>query len=171
MNEILNYYLQAVFFSYGLYSIVYLILRIAKVKPVLIDSIDKAATLVISLSGILYLVLLLILFIWYQEDFLKRFGGAYWFAPASIFMVMGVMSQLLWMEKLRLSYIVRILIILLFILVTQAENITIIATSFHHGYSMGITTILRGYFMQLFLFCISVLVLLEGKKLIGKLRK
>ena len=137
----------------------------------LINSIDKAATLVICLSGLLYFGLLIRWYIVYPTDFSERFTGKYWYFPALTFLAMGVMSQLGLIKKLRLSSTLRILIIILFIFVTQIGDYMLIATSLYNDYYFSVTTFLTGYLLKISLFCISVLIVLVGEQLVNWLRK
>ena len=127
------------FTAFGLFTILYFLLRIFIKKPI-IKKVDEESNRFISFIGIIYLILWLIgifveLFILNEEDrtiLLSRMFGKYWFGYWIQPLLWVVITQLLRFKTIRKNIFLRMLFSIL--LMISIEKMIIIITSFHRDY-------------------------------------
>ena len=98
-----------------------------------LDNIDKIVTRIIIMFGLIHIILL-IFYCFKIDGYSNRMFGKYWYGfwiyPFTYFFL----TQLLWVTKLRLSKIYRILLALWILLVINLENITIYLVDINRNY-------------------------------------
>ncbi|PIA78150.1 hypothetical protein BFR04_07935 [Gaetbulibacter sp. 4G1] len=128
-----------VFFLYGVFSIVIVILFFLKRKKELsINKIDVIVTKVVCYLGILYFIMWLVgMFITLlgfdseirKEALIDRMFGEYWYGYWVQPFLWIIATQFLWFEKVRKSIILRLMISL--ILIISLERYVLIDTFLH----------------------------------------
>jgi hypothetical protein len=159
-----------IFKGYGLYSVVFIILSIFSKRNELLNRFDEAANRIVVLSGILYALSLIVVWLASPMDALYTpYRWEPWIQPAIWILV----TQLLWVRKIRQQKIIRIVFSIL--LIVSFEMYVIIVTSFHRdyipsGWTTNTTTyqMMLGFILKTLIFClISYLYLYSSDKLKG----
>jgi molybdopterin-containing oxidoreductase family membrane subunit len=142
MKEYAEIVIEAILFGFGVYSIIFLIVRpmLSDSKKAILDKFDNSACLVAAIVGAFYLAGgLTSLIIEYTtvkkqvEGFTMKdrlFGQYwiwYWIQPTFY-----LFCQLLWFKKIRKMKFVRFIVALL--LITSIESLVIYLTSIHRDY-------------------------------------
>jgi len=155
------------FMGYGLYSVVFVILRTFSRKREWLIRFDEAANRVVIFSGLAYAICLLTLQVLPIDTESEQHGWGSWVQPA----IWSLITQLLWFRTLRQQRMVRLIFSIF--LIGSFETYVIFVTSFHRdyipsGWSTYTTTydILLGLAFKTLLFCLlSYLVLYLSDKL------
>ena len=121
-----------IFIGYGLYSVVFVAFTSIVKRSEFLNKLDGSANTIIILSGLLYLISFVILL--YLSLPVMAFGP-YWWAPWSQPIIWILVTQLLWIKKLRHSKMARLIIS--FLLIVSFERYVIMVTSFHRDYIPG----------------------------------
>lgn len=127
------------FTAFGLFTFIYLILKIFIKKPIL-NQVDNESNKFISLIGLIYLVLYSIgtiveLHLMNEEDkvlLLNRMFGKYWFGYWLQPLLWIIITQLLRFKNIRTNIFLRILFGFLFIF--SIEKLVILIITFHRDY-------------------------------------
>ncbi|WP_286912661.1 hypothetical protein [Flavobacterium sp. UBA4197] len=143
MKEELIFSLHAIsqdyFTAFGLFTLLYLILKIFIKKPIL-NQIDEESNKFISLIGLIYLVIYIIgtiveLNLMNEEDkvlLLNRMFGKYWFGYWFQPLLWVAITQLLRINHIRKNIFIRI--IFSFLLIFSIEKIVMLTVVFHRDY-------------------------------------
>jgi hypothetical protein len=175
----LEFILVDFFSTYGLITIICLLLSLFLKNPIL-KKIENQSNLFISFIGILYLIIFLIttiveLNISDQESknyLLKTMFGKYWFGFWLQPLLWFSMSQLLRIKPIQKSILLKLIFSFFFIL--SIEKIVIIITSFHRDYlpsswTMSSSSYSSNLFLELlikislFLFSIAIFTIIHRK--------
>jgi len=139
---ILDYLISYCFFGFGIYTIVFLVLKrysSFKEKTVFLK-FDNAALTTVIIAGIIYLLLWIYHIIYFYQNanpedihnFQNRISGkywyGYWFQPLSYV----IASQLLWFKHFQISTFFRLILGLL--LLFNVEKFVIFITSLQRDY-------------------------------------
>ncbi|UOK42227.1 MULTISPECIES: hypothetical protein [Flavobacterium] len=187
MIENIDFILQTIrivfFVTFGMYSIIYIILSIF-IKNSIIDIIDKTSNKLISFIGIVFLIswisLIITNFINISEperdEILDRMFGKYWFGFWIQPLLWIMISQLLRFEKIRKLKFLRLFFSILFF--ATIEQLIIIFISSHRDFTnpfIHFTTmeIVTGITIKIFLFLISagIYYIVERKVKVIKSKK
>ena len=171
--------------GFGLYSILYFLLRRFLKRKEFLQSIDRTAVRITLFAGLAFTLAWLTGLKWTYMSldnemdkmaFNQRLTGPYWFGYWLQPLFWIVLTQLLWIKALQQSLVFRLLLSALFIF--SFERIVIIITSFHRDYlpsswSLGLssTEILVGLLLKTALFTLIVLGVHFGMKGIKNLLK
>lgn len=117
-----------IFIGYGLYTLIGIIIALVWKKDFL-KRLDCSANQVVGISGILYLMAISSCFIFSLFDSSRdHYWGMYWVQS----LIWILISQLLWIKKIRTIRGLRFIFAVLFIF--SIERYIIVATSFHKDY-------------------------------------
>jgi hypothetical protein len=139
----MNFLIDSILVGYGVYSIFlsFFRKRLEQWKDELIDKIDKAASIVFSVGGLILIFNLLVnIYLNYSfaiDDYekfriLSRIFGKYWYGfwvPTGIYILA---TQLTWNNRIRRNRILRVVIGLL--MLVSVEKLIIITTILHSNY-------------------------------------
>lgn len=159
------------FIGFGLYSLLYLIVLLFVKNKTKINFVDKIATDLVVFAGIIYFVGWIIgIYFTFQEiteeekqNILNRMFGKYWFGYWLQPILWIFTTQILRIEKIRNSKILRLIFSLIFIL--SIERFTIVLVSIHRDYigssfEMGMFSFLSAEYIILILIKITIYLLL-----------
>ncbi|OOV25048.1 hypothetical protein BXU11_15980 [Flavobacterium sp. LM5] len=138
--DFLNIIYVDFFIGFGLYSILYLIVSLFIKNKAKINFVDKIATNLVVFAGIIYFTSWIIgIYFTFQEiteeekqSVLNRMFGKYWFGYWLQPILWIFTTQILRIDKIRDSKILRFIFSLIFIL--SIERFIIILTSIHRDY-------------------------------------
>ena len=154
------------FVTFGMYSIIYIVMAVFTKNPV-VDRIDRNANKLISFTGLVFLISWIILIITnfvnisepYRVEILDSMFGKYWFGFWIQPFLWLTLTQLLRFEKIRKQKLVRFFFSILFI--TTIQQLIVISTSFRKDFPnpfihFTTTEIVTGITIKLFLFLTAV---------------
>lgn len=169
--------------GFGLYSIIFFLIRLFTKQEKWINDFDTSACRVAIYSGVLFAILWLIgMYSYYfnltneleKTSYLQRLTGKYWFGYwlQPIFWIF--LSQLLRIKFLRKNLIYRVFMSLMFIL--TFERLIIIITSFHRDYlpsswslDISFIDVIIGFTSKILIFILLTSAYHFGKKKIKTL--
>lgn len=142
MKEYIEITLVSVFFGFGIYTIIFLLIRpyLSEFKRLNLDKYDNSACSIIAVTGGLYLLIWIVDIIMqfqmteeqYQVYMIRdKLSGPYWLSYW-IQPFLFLSSQLLWLKKVRKMKFVRFIVALM--LMTSIESLVIYLTSLHRDY-------------------------------------
>ncbi|WP_395047044.1 hypothetical protein [Flavobacterium sp.] len=158
------------FIGFGLYSLLYLIVSLFIKNKTKINFVDKIAADLVVFAGIIFFVSWIIgLYFTFQEiteeekhSILNRMFGKYWFGYWLQPILWIFTTQILRIEKIRNSKILRLIFSFIFIL--SIERFTIILVSIHRDYigssfEMGMFNFLKAEYIFQILIKITMYLL------------
>lgn len=164
MNEFLNLTIKVItldlFIGYGLFTLVWLGTSIIKGYSGPIETLDIKASKFIRFVGVLYFVCIVTMI---TTSLISVDGYQIrWYSMFQVW-VWIIMTQLLWIKKIRESRIVRFVFAILFMI--SFEVFVIFVTSMHRDYSSGglfsglsTTDMILGLTSKTVVFCILTVV-------------
>lgn len=164
--------------GFGLYSILFFIIKLFIEKKEFIIQFDENACKIAIYSGIIFAILWLIgMYSYYfsltdeleKTSYVQRLTGKYWFGYWLQPLFWILLTQLLRIRLLRKNLIFRIIMSLLFVI--TFERFIIIVTSFHRDYlpsswsmNLSITEIIGGLTSKILIFIVLVSIFHFGKQ-------
>ncbi len=113
-NSINNYFVQSIPFGFGL--ITFILIYFKTVLKIETHKLIENSIILIRYFGIFFLLLWIINLLNDDSLFERRFTGKYWFSGWFLMFTYPVLSQLLWIDKLKRSTFFVYLISLLFLI-------------------------------------------------------